>query len=105
MTINTDIDHDPTAGYHGGNSESTAAHASIKPSKATLRLYVHRLIRSASQGATCDEIETETGLSHQTVSARVTELKRAGWVVDSGRRRPTRSGRSAAVLVAVRTDA
>lgn len=102
MTI--DADTDPTAGYHGGNPESTAAHASVKPSKRTLRLQVYSLLRTFTNGLTCDQIEATTGWSHQTTSARVTELKRAGWIKDSGRRRPTRSGRSAAVLVAVRTD-
>lgn len=98
MSLDTD---DPTAGFHGGNPESTAAHQSIEPSKRTLRLEIYRLIRRAViDGKTCDELEAATGWSHQTTSARVTELKSAGWIVDSGRRRPTRSGRSAAVLIA-----
>lgn len=49
--------------------------------------------------ATCDEVEAITGLPHQNVSARIWELKgpKFGWIVDTGRRRHTRSGRLAAV--------
>jgi hypothetical protein len=50
-------------------------------------------------GATCDEIEEELGLKHQTASARVRELSQRGLIVDSGDRRPTRSGRQAIVWV------
>ena len=50
-------------------------------------------------GATCDEIERTSGLSHQTVSARLRELTMRGLVAPSGETRPTRSGRNAAVMV------
>ena len=53
-----------------------------------------------SDGMTCDEVELELGLSHQTASARIRDLVKAGAIVDSGRRRPTRTGRKAAVYVA-----
>lgn len=49
-------------------------------------------------GSTCDEIEAFTGLKHQTASARVNDLVKAGLLVDSGERRPTRSNRPARVL-------
>jgi hypothetical protein len=38
-------------------------------------------------------------LSHQTASARVTEAKIKGEIVDSGMKRATRSGRNAHVYV------
>jgi len=50
-------------------------------------------------GATCDEIERLTGLTHQTVSARLAELTQRGLVAPSGQTRVTRSGRGAAVMV------
>lgn len=46
---------------------------------------------------TCDEIEMITGLSHQTASARVNDLKKAYRIHDSGERRKTRSNRNATV--------
>ena len=53
-------------------------------------------------GATCDEAEVALQLRHQTASARFNDLKRAGLIVKSGRRRPTRSGRKADVYVVER---
>ena len=52
-----------------------------------------------SDGMTCDEVEMALGMSHQTASARVRDLVKAGAIVDSGKRRPTRTGRKAAVYV------
>lgn len=46
---------------------------------------------------TCDEIEQELGMSHQTISPRVHELAKLGLIVDSGARRKTRSGRTATI--------
>lgn len=91
---------DPTLGYHGGNRESDEAHHSIRETKAALRNRIVVWIgRRGARGATSDEVEVVSGLSHQTVSARLTEAKQLGLVEPDGRRRPTRSGRNAAVLV------
>jgi predicted transcriptional regulator len=46
--------------------------------------------------ATCDEVEERMALRHQTASARVHELARAGLIEPDGERR-TRSGRRATV--------
>jgi len=48
-------------------------------------------------GATADEVLVALRLSHQTGSARVSELARDGVIVDSLMRRRTRSGRAAVV--------
>lgn len=48
-------------------------------------------------GLTCDELESQMGGRHQTISPRVNELRDNGWIVDSGERRRTRSGRRAIV--------
>lgn len=53
--------------------------------------------RDGGLGLTVDAIEQRLVRSHQSVSARVNELRDKGWVVDSGVRRPTRSGRKAIV--------
>lgn len=85
---------------HGGNGNSTEAFRSLGNSASEIRSMVFKFIESmGSIGATCDEIEVRLELSHQTASARCSELKRLGQIVEKGRR-PTRSGRSAAVLVA-----
>lgn len=92
---------DVTASRHGGNRESAEASASIEQDKARLRRMVVQFVRDRGErGATCDEIELGLGMSHQTTSARVTEAKAIGLLSRTEERRPTRSGRNAAVLVA-----
>lgn len=84
------------------NAESTAALKSVSTTKDAMRwrILAHCLIQGV-HGVTCDEIEEALGFRHQTASARLKELKDMKALVDSGRRRPTRSGRRAAVLIPV----
>lgn len=76
-----------------------------------LQLKVLNLVKLAGwTGKTCDEIEAETGLTHQSASARIHEL--ANWPpnVPKDRKQPlierrhatrkTRAGRGAAIYVA-----
>jgi len=58
-------------------------------------------IWAGEDGLTCDEVELQLYLRHQTASARVRELAQKGHIKDSGERRATRSGRTAIVWVAV----
>jgi hypothetical protein len=48
-------------------------------------------------GLTVYQLTWMLGRPHQTVSARVNDLMNKGWVVDSGIRRKTKSGRNAIV--------
>lgn len=48
-------------------------------------------------GLTCDQVEVKLNRSHQSISARVNDLMSKGWIMDSGLRRLTRSGRKATV--------
>ena len=50
-------------------------------------------------GATCDEVEAEIGMIHQSASARIRGLVQAGLIAESPLRRPTRSGRPAIVWI------
>lgn len=87
---------DPTASHHRGNEQSRAAWDSMHTRDlATIREDVYRAIKT-HQGLTCDEIEWILGLSHQTASARCTELLQRGFITRIGIRK-TRSGRNAAV--------
>lgn len=76
---------------------SRQAHKSIDA--ATLRGKIRQWISQQADGATCDEVEQQLRMRHQTASARIRELYRAGDLRDSGKRRPTRSGRPAIVWV------
>jgi hypothetical protein len=94
------FDDGPYGGFppHVDQSTSISAAAEIAPHAAKLRLAVYQQIICCGQfGATDDEIEVALKLRHQTVSARRRELVLLSQVTDSGRRRKTRSGRSAIV--------
>jgi hypothetical protein len=81
---------------------SAAAKASLpedKLSKLRRQVYRYAQVRGY-RGTTCWEVEQGLKLSHQTASARCTELHQSGLIVDSGQRRPTGSGRKAIVWVA-----
>lgn len=58
------------------------------------------IVSRGPAGATDDEGEAELGIKCQTYTPRRGELARLGWIVDSGRRRPTASGRPAVVWIA-----
>ena len=83
---------------HNGSRTSYAAAVSVQGATPRLRGIVLARIKAAG-GLTCDEVEAEAQMSHQTTSARIRELALAGAIVDSGERRKTRSGRAACVWV------
>jgi len=58
-----------------------------------------------ARGATDCEIRESLRLAGDTARARRCELRDAGLILDSGRRRPTRSGRKAVVWVSAATGA
>lgn len=95
-----------TAPYSGRTPEtliaSIEAAESVIPDLCRLEAMVYDAI--PVRGATCDEIEVATGLSHQTASARMRGLTIKGAVQPNGEMRPTRSGRNAAVIVRVPND-
>lgn len=77
---------------------SEAAARDARPMAGTQRRLLYDVIENRrTVGATDDELEELTGLSHHTVSPRRRELVLAGLVRDSGYRRPTRTGRTAIV--------
>jgi len=92
--------HDPY-NYGGALLKGDTSHQaalSIAPHRSRLQAVVLDALRLyRAEGLTDDQIEGVTGLSHQTASARRRELVLSGAVYDSGLRRRTKSGRSAAV--------
>jgi hypothetical protein len=64
---------------------------------AVLRQIYFACRRDHGIGLTCDEVEQALDRTHQSISARVNQLRDSGWIVDSGERRKTRSGRNAVV--------
>jgi hypothetical protein len=74
---------------------SSEAFKSIQGGRVAM--YVRILRQLAAGDATCDELEMRCALSHQTTSARCTELRKNGHIGRTGKTRCTRSGRSAHV--------
>ena len=59
---------------HNGIETSRDAAEAIRPHLSRLHSLVRNTIAQAVDGMTCKEVEQATGLSHQTVSARLNEL-------------------------------
>jgi len=80
---------------------SAIAAGSVRAPSAHWRQIVLDWITERGEfGATCDEAELcLRNLRHQTCGPRIRELVQLGLVKDSGRRRPTRSGREAIVWI------
>jgi Fic family protein len=91
---------DITQNYHRGNPESVEAKRRSRFNAERDRIRILRLVGMRGEdGLTCDEAERLLGLSHQTCSARFSELKRDKLLAATGRLRPTRSGVKARVMV------
>lgn len=82
---------------HDAMDTSQAAAAIAFPKSGSEREKVLAAIAVAPDGCTDDEM-LEAWVTHPNgIRARRGELVTAGWVVDSGRRRKTRTGQAAAV--------
>jgi hypothetical protein len=91
---------EPLPPHVAGSDTSRAAAESLRPHLAGLNARVYAAVESAGEdGRTCDEVEVLMDGRHQTISSRIRHLVQIGCLVDSGRRRRTRSGRTARVYV------
>jgi predicted transcriptional regulator len=84
--------------YVRGSDTSRDAAESMRPHVSHIEGEIMVILRALG-GCTCDEIEAETNLAHQTASARLKGLRDKGLIKFSGAKRPTRSGRAAMVYV------
>ena len=79
---------------------SVAAGRAIAPAAATLRARVFQyLMQREAKGATLDEMEEALQMPGNTLRPRRKELETMGIVIDSGAKRPTRTGKQAIVWV------
>lgn len=88
--------------FHKGADTSVLAHATTpEATRQALRSTVLGLVEASSAfGLTCDEAEARTGLSHQAVSPRFTELLALKLIHYGTERRKTRMGKAARVYFA-----
>ena len=89
----------------GKADTSKAAFESIrgKPRSTAQTRVLAQIEMRPDAGATNEELCDYTDMSMASVTARSNELMRAGYIVDSGRRRKNRSGRNAKVWTPVRS--
>jgi hypothetical protein len=93
---------DITTRRHRHSPTSDAAFEAIKDHAPNLRERVWQFIHSRGKlGATTYEVSEALGMKYTTVSARMSELKRDGRIVETGQRRVTDSNCAAAVMEAV----
>ena len=87
-----------------GSADTSRLAASEADERAPSRRQIVRdLIRGrGEQGATIDELQLTTGWLVQSVCPIVRVLVECAEVIDSGRRRPTRSGAPAKIWIPVR---
>ena len=86
----------------GKRDTSRGAAARVLPSTGTKRRRVYdAIMANMSNGMTCDEVCVETGMLVQSATSAINTLAHDGWLVDSGMRRPTRTGVLATVWVAL----
>lgn len=57
-------------------------------------------VRMGGFGITADEVAAKSGLVHNRVAPRISELRKEGRLIETTIRRPTRLGKSARVLIA-----
>jgi hypothetical protein len=99
MTINEILimGSDPCEVRHGGNENSIAAHAKVKPTKLqTYGKIMDLLYQRGDYGATVHEISGALGFGAaiNRASGRLSELKKMKWIKENGEKR-----HGAAVLV------
>ena len=91
---------DITRNRHGGNAESTLANRDGNKKKDEARVF--EIIKDAGDhGITLDEVAERMDRTPNSISGRISQLKKDGKVAPNGERRKTRTGSSAAVIVAL----
>src|SRR5205814_1056694 len=87
--------------HYTAPASSVKAAAVLEPKVGSWRARVLEAFRDAGEaGLTQEELvdsfgEDASGVSFSTIRSRVSELRKAGWVEDSGENRPQRNGASA----------
>lgn len=73
---------------HRANGSSAAANRKVEPRKSDLRRRILEYLKSFPEGRTCKEVSCDVpNMPYTTASARLSEMKREGLVVETGLRR------------------
>jgi transcription initiation factor IIE alpha subunit len=84
--------NDEGVGWKRTDTSAQAAEE-ITPKAATVRVKVETALRDHADGLTGDELSEQLRIDKLTVRPRITELREAGRVVDTGRRRMNHIGK------------
>ena len=89
--------------YHkGGTTTEREAALSVIVHAKTLRDRVYQwLVEQGARGGTRDELDVVIGITPNVTQPRLRELEQMELIRKTNERRPTRSGRSAVVYVAI----
>jgi DNA-binding transcriptional ArsR family regulator len=87
----------------GHEANSFLANIRIGPRKQNLRQRIYRSLLEHGE-ATCEALSLRLNLRYTTVSARLSELKAAAWVMRTGSVAKTRGGTNAAVIRALSSE-
>lgn len=91
----------PDAPGHRNVETSVAAADALAPGLGRLQHMARKaIIHAGANGLTADELAARLGMERWSVQPRTSELKRKGFIRDSGRRRLNCTGRQAIVWVA-----
>lgn len=92
----------PVTPSSDGNTSADAARLALPMVEGLRRRVVYqisRCMRYPIPGATDDQLERAMNCSHQSLSSARRFLVQTGWLVDSGQRMKTRTGRNAKVWI------
>lgn len=90
----------PPPPYHRTSATSRAAAESMQDAAGTIECRILAYVRARGPaGASSEEVSTALDLRVQTCSGRCATMLKHGRLLDSGRTRPTSSGRAARVLI------
>jgi hypothetical protein len=86
-------------GYRVAGPSQDAARQFAPAAKSIRGQVLRAIIAAGSHGATSDELMEALGLAEIVIRPRVSELKRAGEIMDSGQRRRGNSGMGMTVWI------
>lgn len=81
---------------HNSTDTSTMAAEELKPYAGKIGYSIYSHIKKHGP-QTCEQIEHALNMSHQTASGRITVLRKAGKIIDSGERGENSTGRKAII--------
>lgn len=92
----------PCLPFQRTSRTSKAAAVAAKPNAETQRATALAWMKRRPDGATMQEVSIATGIPIQSMCPRFDELKKRGEIRDTGKTRPTTSGRAAVVWEALK---